>query len=1110
MYAVTVIASSPTATYGSAIPAITAGYVNLPPGQAHPPTPATCTTAATSSSPAGTYPTICSGAAGTNETFSYVAGSVTINPAPVVVTASSTSVGLGDPIPPITASYAGLKNGDLAPATLPTCGTPATSSSPLGLYPTTCSGAADPNYTFSYTDGTLGIGTAVVTVTASSGSSTYGDPVPPVTASYSGFHNGQTQPGTLPTCSTSASDSSPAGSYATSCSGAADANYTFVYVAGTDTIAPAPATITASSVTFSFGFPVPAVTPTYSGLTNGDTAAATPPICSTTATSSSSAGNYPTTCSGASDPNYTFNYVNGVATITPGAAPVTVTASSATITYGAAIPAITPSYSGFTGGQTTPATAPTCTTTATASSPAGTYPTTCSGAADPNFTFATVGGTVTIQKAQVMVTASSDNVTYGGTVHAVTPSYSGLVHGDIAPATAPTCSTTATSTSNVGAYPSSCSGAADPSYDFTYVNGSVNVTPADATVKASSGSLTYGGTVPAITASYTGLVNGDTHPATLATCSTTATPASPAGTYPSTCAGAGDANYTFSYTDGTVTVNRKAATITASSLTITYGSSVPAITPVYSGLVNGDTAAATAPTCSTTATNTSSPSSYPTSCSGAADPGYTFGYVGGTLTINKAPVTVTASSATINQGDAPPAITASYSGFLNGQTLPATRPTCSTTATSSSPAGTYPSVCSGAADPNYTFTAVNGTVTVTAGLPTGYAAYSTNLSYTTNTTAPVTTNTSANNPIGIPVADSPPYDGYQNLTIQSAIGPISVFCKGPGGLALGSCYSPSTHVAIPSGSLVTSATFVTFDVYSIIPGGKAVVKPTSLTVVTDVPVADRAQPTYVAANASFGLLKFVPSPTVTGKFQLTFGYCTTATTYSAADPSCHTGVVKYGATISATFGSEIPVNNVNQDLYQNVGTYAEGPVLVPHGSSFTEYLALGSAAVPHLQLVPTLGEVTVNSAKLFGGIIPIPAGTTYVSSSLMGGDSLSGGAATTITYCTNFTVGNCALADTSSHYSNTTTPFLVVFSNIAVTGGGTTTIPTVALTLAATGAPGSVANTYSSEYRVSTSVTLSTGNVVALNFKGWPSDPSQPAGTPPTFPPRNLVSTLIF
>jgi MBG domain (YGX type)/Lamin Tail Domain/NPCBM-associated, NEW3 domain of alpha-galactosidase/Alpha galactosidase A/Alpha galactosidase C-terminal beta sandwich domain len=79
-------------------------------------------------------------------------------------------------------------------------------------------------------------------------------------------------------------------------------------------------------------------------------------------------------------------------------------------------------------------------------------------------------------------------------------------------------------------------------------------------------------------------------------------------------------------------------TITASSPSMTYGEAVPAITPSYSGFVNGDTAASLpiAPTCTTTANPWSPPGTYPTSCSGAADPNYTIdagSYVNGTLTI---------------------------------------------------------------------------------------------------------------------------------------------------------------------------------------------------------------------------------------------------------------------------------------------------------------------------------------------------------------------------------------------------------------------------------------------------------------------------------------------
>ena len=73
-----------------------------------------------------------------------------------------------------------------------------------------------------------------------------------------------------------------------------------------------------------------------------------------------------------------------------------------------------------------------------------------------------------------------------------------------------------------------------------------------------------------------------------------ATSASPVGSYASSCSGAGDPNYTFIYVGGSVSVTPKAAVITASSATMTEGDDAPAITPCYSGLVNGDTAAATA------------------------------------------------------------------------------------------------------------------------------------------------------------------------------------------------------------------------------------------------------------------------------------------------------------------------------------------------------------------------------------------------------------------------------------------------------------------------------------------------------------------------------------
>ena len=145
---------------------------------------------------------------------------------------------------------------------------------------------------------------------------------------------------------------------------------------------------------------------------------------------------------------------------------------------------------------------------------------------------------------------------------------------------------------------------------------------------------------------------------------------------------------------------------------------MPTITPSYSGFLNGDTSSVltNTPTCSTTATSSSNVGSYPSSCIGAAAEIYTFSYVPGTVTVTVVPLVITASSASVTVGAAVPTITASYKGFANGDSATnlTTQPTCSTTYTTSSAVGMYPSSCTGAADPNYTITYVAGTVTAAA------------------------------------------------------------------------------------------------------------------------------------------------------------------------------------------------------------------------------------------------------------------------------------------------------------------------------------------------------------------------------------------------------------
>ncbi len=728
--ALTITAANASKLYGAALPALTASYSGFVNGDTASSltTPPALTTTATAASPVSTYSITASGAASPNYTISYASGTLTVNAAALTISAVNATKLYGAAVPALTASYSGFVNGDTASSltTPPTLTTTATAASPVGTYPITASGAASPNYTISYASGTLTVSKAALTITAANASKLYGAALPALTASYSGFVNGDTASSltTPPTLTTTATAASPVGSYPITASGAASPNYTISYASGTLTVNAAALTITAVSTSKLYGAALPALTATYSGFVNGDTASSltTPPALTTTATPASPVGTYPITASGAASPNYTISYASG--TLTVNTAALTITAVSTSKLYGAVLPALTASYSGFVNGDTASSltTPPALTTTATAASPVGTYPITASGAASPNYTISYASGTLTVSKAALTITAANASKLYGAVLPALTASYSGFVNGDTASSltTPPALTTTATAASPVGTYSITASGAASPNYTISYASGTLTVNAAALTITAVSTSKLYGAVLPALTASYSGFVNGDTASSltTPPALTTTATAASPVGSYPITASGAASPNYTISYASGTLTVSKAALTITAANASKLYGAVLPALTASYSGFVNGDTASSltTPPALTTTATAASPVGTYSITASGAASPNYTISYASGTLTVNTAALTITAVSTSKLYGAVLPALTASYSGFVNGDTASSltTPPALTTTATAASPVGSYPITASGAASPNYTISYASGTLTVNA------------------------------------------------------------------------------------------------------------------------------------------------------------------------------------------------------------------------------------------------------------------------------------------------------------------------------------------------------------------------------------------------------------
>ena len=220
---------------------------------------------------------------------------------------------------------------------------------------------------------------------------------------------------------------------------------------------PRPVTVTATTPPSGWAIPSrrPGTAPTASCR---DTVAE--PSCSTA--SGTGVGDRPTTCSGpAEDLHYRYTYAPGVLSVTR--APITVVATSPSATFGQPC-RWWPAPTWVSSPASHPRPPPARPSRARSLHPAR-YPTTCEGpAADDNYDYHYVAGTLTVTRAPVRVSASSPTVVVGQPVPVITASTTGTVSGT--PPAATTCSTV--TPKGAGTSPTACSGpSSDASYTYT-------------------------------------------------------------------------------------------------------------------------------------------------------------------------------------------------------------------------------------------------------------------------------------------------------------------------------------------------------------------------------------------------------------------------------------------------------------------------------------------------------------------------------------------------------------------------------------------------------------------------------------------------------------------
>ena len=492
-------------------------------------------------------------------------------------------------------------------------------------------------------------------------------------------------------------------------------------------------TVSVAGASKIYGAANPGFSVGYSGFVLGDTSSALGGTLSfaTSATTASPVGTYAVTASGLTSANYAFTYNPANLTVTP--APLTITADDASRPYGASNPTFTAAYSGFVNGDDASDldTAAALATTATAASPAGTYPITVSGATSANYDITFVSGSLSVGKAVLTVTADDQTRIYGAADPTFTVSISGFQNGDNVAdlGGSLSCSSPASPTSYVGTYGVTCGGYTSSDYTINFVPGDLSVTPATITVTPDPKSRAYGAPNPSFTAAYAGFANGENASVVAGSpaCTTTATATTAPGSYPIDCTlGTLSAtNYVFDLTAaGDLTVTAAVLTITTDAATKVYGAANPAFMASIVGFQNGETITDLGGTLTfaTTANATSGVGSYAVTPSGLTSTNYAISFDDGSLTITKATLTVTPQNAAINPGDPiPTTFLIDLAGFVAGDdaSVVSGAAACSTDAVFGDPAGTYTITCTvgtlSAAD--YDFV-VGGTAIFTIGVVT--------------------------------------------------------------------------------------------------------------------------------------------------------------------------------------------------------------------------------------------------------------------------------------------------------------------------------------------------------------------------------------------------------
>jgi|GEM_PF-3155795 len=313
----------------------------------------------------------------------------------------------------------------------------------------------------------------------------YGDPTPEFTYQLTGFRfdDAMWELDQLPVSNTSADHTTPVGQYPITFMGGNDDNYEFVYKPGVLTVDKAKLLVTGGIAYRNYGDSDPEFSIEYSGFKNSDTVDDLDELAKIApeTTVTSPAGEYPLAPYGASDDSYDFEYTPGLFLINK--APLVAKADDKNMVYGEDAPVCTFQISGFKNGDTESVLLelPRPLTFAYSGSPVGQYPIYFEPGSADNYDFIYENGTVTVNKAQLFVTAESKTRPYGQENPELTLQFTGFKNNQDRSVflVQPEAMTVADVNTSVGEYEIVITPGEAENYEFIYQSGTLLINKAD-------------------------------------------------------------------------------------------------------------------------------------------------------------------------------------------------------------------------------------------------------------------------------------------------------------------------------------------------------------------------------------------------------------------------------------------------------------------------------------------------------------------------------------------------------------------------------------------------------------------------------------------------------